>query len=83
MNIFDDVFKDHPFVQQMIIICKRKKSEEDLEIFKQVKEKTLLDDFEIQEVETTKESKTFVQKRNRTNKYEKISLEDILKEDNF
>ena len=60
---------------------KENKSEEVLEV-KDVKEKTLLDDYDIQEIEAPKNHKTSIKKETNT-KYEKISLEDILKDDNF
>ena len=42
----------------------------------------LLDDYDIQEIETPKNHKTSIKKET-TTKYEKISLEDILKDDSF
>ena len=65
----------------IIDTLKENKSEEVLEV-KEVKEKTLLDDYDIQEIETPKNHKTSIKKETNT-KYEKISLEDILKDDSF
>ena len=48
---------------------------------KENKEKTLLDDFDIQEVPVKKE--TPISKKKNTTKYEKITLEDILNEEEF
>ena len=48
---------------------------------KEEKEKTLLDDFDIQEVPVKKEA--VVSKKKNTTKYEKITLEDILNDDEF
>ena len=66
---------------EAIDTLKENKSEELLEV-KEVKEKTLLDDYDIQEIKTPKNHKTSIKKET-TTKYEKISLEDILKDDNF
>jgi topoisomerase IV subunit A len=48
---------------------------------KESKEKTLLDDFDIQEVPIKKEISN--SKKKNTIKYEKITLEDILNDDEF
>ena len=48
---------------------------------KESKEKTLLDDFDIQEVPIKKETSN--SKKKNTIKYEKITLEDILNDDEF
>ena len=75
------VLKDHSYSTSDYDTLKENKSEEVLEV-KEVKEKTLLDDYDIQEIETPKNHKTSIKKET-TTKYEKISLEDILKDDNF
>lgn len=75
------VLKDHPYSTDDYDTLKENKFEEVLEV-KEVKEKTLLDDYDIQEIETPKNHKTSIKKET-TTKYEKISLEDILKDDNF
>ena len=75
------VLKDHSYSTSDYDTLKENKSEEVLEV-KEVKEKTLLDDYDIQEIEVPKNHKTSIKKETNT-KYEKISLEDILKDDNF
>lgn len=81
-QVIDDVYINSPISTSDYDVAK--KTEVDLEIFKQPKEHTLLDDFESDEVETTKNKAVVkVPKKTEPIKYEKISLEDILKEDDF